>query len=134
MDKIATMADLAIGTTGPVKSIMEAIVDLGERINKHKDEFVSEMKEMKQRMDMLEYKLNISIALAVIGFAILWYNINCMDAKFEAKFINMDAKFENKFANMEAKFEARFNNIEAKIDSLQHLLIQILLSKNHTLI
>ncbi len=67
--------------------------------------------------------MDMFIAISMIMFAMIWYQIFCLDMKID----RLDMKFER----LEAKFDAKFERLEAKFDNLQHLLIPILL-KNQT--
>ena len=107
MDKIATMADLAISNSESVKAILIAISDLNQRFADYKHEFILQMQDIKYQLTNLDYKINLFIAVSVIGFSMLIYNMNAMNAKIDS---------------LEAKFDSKF-------DALQGLLIQIILSR-----
>ncbi len=70
------------------------------------------LSNLEQRLTRLEFKMDMFIAISMIMFAMIWYQIFCLDMKID----RLDMKFER---------------LEAKFDNLQHLLIQNLL-KNQT--
>lgn len=114
---IKTMRDIVIENSDIIIALNQAISDFNERLAEHKEYFCKEINKLEQRLANLEFKLDMFIAITIVMFAMIWYQIFCLDAKID----RLDAKFDR----LDAKFDAKFDN-------LQHLLIQILLNKNLT--
>jgi uncharacterized coiled-coil protein SlyX len=120
---IKTMSDIVANNSDIIAALNQAICDFNERLMEHKEYFCNEIKKLEQglsnleqRLTRLEFKMDMFIAISMIMFAMIWYQIFCLDMKID---------------RLEAKFDAKFERLEAKFDNLQHLLIQILL-KNQT--